>query len=196
MGRMINPDGKARAVSELDRATCPIDCLRDFHHHQRECCTLMEALAKDQVPDRAAALELLDNHRLDLQLHYADEDDGLFPLLLRRAHPEDEIPSLLERLSADHRLAEQMFPIVLAALDRIVRSEPSTPEDREALATNPRLLRSHMILENAVILPLAQKRLTSKDKIILLAGMRARRGGAMAPLRPVRTTQVHRKDTP
>lgn len=169
-------EGGGRATAPpLSAADCPLEALREEHFRQRQFCKDMEVLADTAMPRPALALALLVTLCRDRPLHHLDEDEGLFPRLRARALPEDEIAPLLDRLSAEHAGATLADPGLLAALACMADGALPAPEDRAALRALAQSKRRHMLLENAVILPMAAMRLTAADRATLLAEMRARR---------------------
>lgn len=169
-------EGGGRATAPpLSAADCPIEALREEHFRQRQFCKDMEVLADTAVPRPALALALLVTLCRDRPLHHLDEDEGLFPRLRARALPEDEIAALIDRLSAEHAGDTLADPGLLAALACMADGALPAPEDRTALRALAQSKRRHILLENAVILPIAAMRLTASDRAALLAEMRARR---------------------
>lgn len=170
-------DGGARgaraAAVPLTAADCPLEAMREEHFRQRQFCIDMETLAGTDVPRPGLALALLVNLCRDRPLHHRDEDEGLFPRLSARALPEDEIAPLLARLSQDHAAGGN--DDLMAALACMADGALPAPEDRAALRAQALAERRHMTIENAIVLPLAQLRLTDPDKAALLGEMRARR---------------------
>lgn len=171
---------------------CPLAALRDFHQAQRQVCADLEALAQSADPSPALAVQLLRRLSLDLVLHLRDEDEALFPLLMRRAMPEDALDQLVERLEADHRAIEAALPRAVQALASLAASEPVTPRAARQVVSLARQLRRHMILENAVALPIAELRLGPADKAALLARIRHRRLSPPEPAGPCR--QIFTRD--
>jgi iron-sulfur cluster repair protein YtfE (RIC family) len=161
------------------------------HFLQRQICLDMETLADTTTARPALALAVLTNLCRDLPLHHADEDEGLFPLLRQRALDEDEIDRLLTRLSADHEANAAAIQPLLPALACMADHALPAPEDRVALRALAQAERRHMIIENAILLPLAQARLTDADRRHLIASMAARRVTPPALLGPCARLSSH-----
>lgn len=155
----------------------PLDALRDDHLRQREGCAGLERIAERGQASAAAlgfALSVVGRGRT---AHLRDEEEGLFPLLRRRAEPEDEVERLLSRLEAEHLAIARGLDAVRAALLALRGgAESLSREARAVLREHADAKRRHLILENAVLLPLARLRLTAQDRAGLRAGMAARRG--------------------
>ena len=176
--------GARAAAPPLGPGDCPLEALREVYFLQRQICLDMETLADTTTARPALALAVLTNLCRDLPLHHADEDEGLFPLLRARALEEDEIDRLLTRLSADHEAKAAAIQPLLAALACMADQALPAPEDRVALRALAQAERRHMIIENAILLPLAQARLTDADRRQLIAAMAARRATPPALLGP------------
>lgn len=92
-----------------------------------------------------------------------------------RALPEDELDKTLNRLAREHEIAEAAFALLVPALACMADGALPAPEDRDALCRLAASERRHLIVENAILLPLARLRLTDKDKSALMAEMCERR---------------------
>ena len=123
--------------------------------------------------------QIIDFIRYDLALHIIDEEEDLFPLLRRRALPEDEIENVLGRLSAEHRTDATQSQVVRERLEAALiaqRAPALDPEVKSVLLTFARHELRHLALENAVVLPIARLRLTAADLTALSRRLAARRG--------------------
>lgn len=178
--------GARAAPLALGPGDCPLEALREVHFLQRQICCDLEVLAETRVPRADLARGVLMNLCRDLPLHHEDEDHDLFPLLRARAHPEDEIDTLLDRLSADHARDAAQRPPLLAALACLADGALPAPEDRAALRALAQSERRHMTIENAIVLSLARARLTAEDRAKLMAAMAARRTAPLAAEGPCR----------
>ena len=158
----------------------PIAFIRADHDRQEAICTWLEACA-DQEDSQAiagAAQALLRFFTEDLPRHALDEEEDLFPLLRRRAAPQDGIDRILDQLSHEHLLDRDLVEFLV--------------EDLEALAAHLRLPHAirffnnlkafamtqvrHLAWENATVLPLAERRLSSDDLAALGRSLARRRG--------------------
>jgi hemerythrin-like domain-containing protein len=171
----------APQVDEIPTALLedPLDWFFAEHYRHRQACSLMEHVAQAMEFDEAAIRGLLDFVQDEMALHLVDEDEDLFPLLRRRALPEDDIERILGLLSADHRQdrrqATLLAHVLQAALDG-GQAPGADPAGREALTTFAKHERRHLALENAIVLPIARQRLSASDLADLSQRLGARRG--------------------
>lgn len=153
----------------------PVDAILAAHAAQRAACALLEQVASLGVVDRATANGLRRYLTEDLPLHWQDEEHDLFPLLRRRAQPEDAIGTALARLRHDHDAAAAVAVTLARVLDRMTHGEMPDVETRATLRCFADRERRHVAFENAVILPLARLRLTDTDRLTLHLAMQRRR---------------------
>ncbi|MGE0661497.1 MAG: hemerythrin domain-containing protein [Hyphomonadaceae bacterium] len=156
----------------------PIEFLLAEHLNHRRMCNALERLAVASAFDATRITGLLDFIRFDLTLHVIDEEEDVFPLLRRRCLPEDQIDAVLDRLTGEHAedkaLSERARDALNACL--IERKPPTGIEGgAAALVTFARHERGHLALENAVIIPLARRRLSEDDLVSLGQRFVARR---------------------
>lgn len=159
----------------------PLDYLLAEHHRHRVLCRLCDDMAGGVAFDATIAREVAASLETDLALHILDEEEDLFPLLRRRANPEDGIESILALLSRDHVRDGASASAIVARLRRLAgrrRPQPSAPL-RRRLAAFARDQRKHLALENAIVMPLARVRLSRRDLDQLYRSMAARRGIAV-----------------
>lgn len=174
MNADVRRDDGERPVSPSD----PIEFLLAEHLNHRRMCNALERLAEASDCDAPRITALLDFIRFDLTLHVIDEEEDVFPLLRRRCLPEDEVDIVLDRLGLEHAedksLSERARDVLNACL--IARKPASEIEGgAEALITFARHERRHLALENAVIIPLARRRLVGADLAALGERFLARR---------------------
>lgn len=172
----------ARRAPTLDSAAAgPKDAL-DFilceHMRHRVMCNALDALADAERFDTSAVTRLAEFIRDDLSIHIADEEEVFFPMLRQRCLPEDEAEAALERMDneheADRELSAQVRVFLLAAATNglPMAAIPGAPEALKQFAQSQR---RHMMLENAVLIPLARRRLNAEDLAELGARLAARR---------------------
>ncbi len=154
----------------------PLDFIHEDHMRERTFCAALIDLACTETAMADLAGKIAEFLGQELPLHIADEEQDLFPLLRRRCMKEDEIGRVLERLHTDRRHAAINTPTVLTILKKFAAGTELSGEDNAALSTFADHSRRHLILENAVILPLARVRLTSEDLDTLRLRMMQRRG--------------------
>lgn len=154
----------------------PLEQISQEHLRQREVCATLDKLAALKAPDLELAAQVLPHFDTLLARHVEDEEDDLFPLLRARSDPEDEINDTLDRLVGKHlvslELAARVRDVVLA-----MANDNTLPdaEGAAALVGFAAHERRHLIVENAIVLPLARARLTPDDLDELRARMAARR---------------------
>lgn len=155
----------------------PLEFLLEEHVRQRRICAYLDALATPGGGDRRIAADALAHLTDEVPAHTLDEEDDLFPLLRRRAAPEDEVDATLARLDRDHALGRELAETAKLILDRMATLGcASVGPERAMLADLAGHERRHLIVENAIILPLARTRLTPGDLRTLSLRMAARRG--------------------
>lgn len=154
----------------------PLDFIAEDHMREREVCALIDRIVS------AAALQNADIHRiltfLEAQLpqHLADEEIDLFPMMLKRCDPEDEIEKVIDKLHQDHGHAVTDALAIIAVIQSAAIPSELSEEDRQRLTDFAYQSRRHLILENAIILPIARGRLTPDDLAEMKQHMLERRG--------------------
>lgn len=169
-----NTDGKSPTSALLLRS--PLDFIAEDHMRLRAMCAEMERMADAPIlhPDDVCCLR--DYLTQELPALLADEDDDLMPLVLERAEPDDEVPRLVDRLSGEHARIDALLAQVLAITANLELGGTVSAALREALSALASLTRRHVVLENAVLLPLARARLRKSDLDGLRNAMLTRRG--------------------
>lgn len=172
----------ARATASDTAALNPLDAIADDHMREREICALIDQLAGGAALEETAIDQMLVFLEHALPHHLADEEIDLFPMMLARCDPEEEIETVITKLQTDHRHAFADAPAI-AALIRENRTGDTviSPEDAERMTRFAHQARRHLILENAVILPIARARLTADDLEIMKRHMRDRRARKATP---------------
>ena len=155
------------------------------HQRHRQFCDLMQRAAAAASFDEEVIDWLLDFVIHELALHVLDEEEDLFPLMRRRALPEDKLDSLLDRLSVEHAKDLTRTAAVRHHLETCLRQRAPIGQNsarRRALEGFVAQERSHLALENAVVLPIARRRLTERDLVDLSNRLAVRRGIARRPV--------------
>lgn len=176
-----NPGPIERAPPALLKE--PLEYLFAEHYRHRHMCKVLEYLAATTAFEAGLIASTDDFIRYDLALHVIDEEEDLFPLLRRRCSEEDDIEDVLGRLSADHALDQELARAVRAVFAQALEKRlapASIAGGAQALLHLARQEKSHMALENAVVMPLARRRLTGDDLDALSLRLAARRGVTMA----------------
>lgn len=154
----------------------PLDFIAEDHMREREVCALIDKLVTASSTKSAERKMIVEFLTEQLPLHLADEEIDLFPMMLERCDPEEEIKELIEKLEADHGHALADAPAIAALIE--VNKTSDTGFSEKACA---RMIdfaghaRRHLILENAIILPIARVRLTEDDLETMRNHMRERR---------------------
>ncbi len=157
----------------------PIEFIFADHFRQRSlCATLDKMIAEPKALTlRKRATTALRYLQKEMRFHIADEERSLFPLLARRAQPEDALDNLLVLLSEEHDRDRDMAKALIAALRQVIsaRLSPASDTFSGAALAFSETQRRHLSWENAVILPLARRRLTAEDMVTLGHEMAERR---------------------
>lgn len=157
----------------------PLDYIVADHLRQRTLCGMLDEIAVEKKPDIQKIDAVVDFLKTELAPHVQDEEEDLFPLLRRRAHPDDEINLVLGKLSENHsddqidsdQIVSQL-PVLKETPDYCIQN----PDFAELLTKFAANERQHLIVENAIVLPLARVRLSEEDQVNLGKRMAARRG--------------------
>jgi hemerythrin-like domain-containing protein len=164
-------------TASIDALENPLDFIAEDHMREREVCALIDKLvsaASLQDADIDQMLTFLEDH---LPQHLADEEIDLFPMMLERCDPEDEIDKVIDKLHSDHGHALADAPAIIAMIQTIESAAPAlSDDDCQQMAAFAHHARRHLILENAVILPIARARLTDGDLAAMKRHMLQRRG--------------------
>ncbi len=170
MGRAASPPPLPRNIDN------PLDILAHEHVRQEWLCDVLETIA-DGLPgtlECALAGMVVDALRVDLPLHHKDEEEGLFPLLCRRAGPEDNIDAVIRQLCREHVADDTYCDDLIDVLRALADGQP--PRNPEMAGYMIRgffeSYRRHIAFENMVLLPLARARLTPEDLSELLERIR------------------------
>jgi hemerythrin-like domain-containing protein len=142
----------------------PLTFLAEDHLRQRQICALLTGIANAQQPEFRAMGLALAFLRHEFLLHNADEAAGLFPLMIERCEPEDEIGIIISRVQEDHESAQELAKAVCNALQALMEGERA-PSDEECACIRLFVAKCqrYLIWENAIILRLARVRLTDAD---------------------------------
>lgn len=175
------PAGRCTTASILDFAfrSNPLDLIDRDHAVQDRMCALLEEIA-DGLPDNVgraqadAAVAALKHH---VATHILDEEHGLFPLLRRWAHPQDNVDAVLTLLSHEHERDLDFAHEIIDALEDLVVA--GSPRNADMLGYMLRgffeMQRRHNAWENALVLPLARRRLPQEALEALMRAMRTNR---------------------
>ncbi|PTM42884.1 hemerythrin domain-containing protein [Bosea sp. 124] len=173
--------GTGKTFAEPVPATlldAPLEYILVDHFRQRSLCAAMRRFAQQGRVDRAEVDAVVAYLRRDLGLHHRDEEEDLFPLLLRRALPEDDLAGALARLAEDHRQSR----VMVEAIIEMLVARPGEDSVKLGRAGRKLLLdyaaseHHHLAAENGIVLAIARIRLTRGDLRTMSRSMRDRRG--------------------
>lgn len=193
---MENEEKRALAVDVLrgspshDLLCQPLGYLFADHFRQRILCQVFDDIADGDVVDRSLAEVAVHFLKNDFGLHILDEEKDLFPMLRLRARREDQIDSLLAQLSEEHTADGIDASDIVKGLSLHLKGAGDfviTDHLRDLLKRFAANERQHIILENAIILPLAEGLLSVKDLRQIGESMAARRNINYADLSPLPT---------
>lgn len=170
----VDHRGSVIDASCANLLSSPLEFLYAEHLRQRQFARLLTLIA-DGVINRKTIKEAIAFIEADLAHHILDEELSLFPLLRRACPADDRIDELLALLSEDHRQDEGGSEAVLIVLRRMAGGESAQARDEAVLRDFADHLRRHLALENGVLLPLAESRMTPDLLRILSQSMTARR---------------------
>lgn len=162
-----------------ERFLSPLDLIRSEHDRQLALYDRLDELANDEQlrPVSKEAETLIVFLTEDLPLHGKDEEEDLFRLLKLRCRPVDGFDGILEQLEFEHSLDRVLAHHIVIDLEAI--ADRRTLENPIRIFMNLRTFvetqRRHLAWENAVVLPLARKRLSPKDLEEMGRNMAARR---------------------
>jgi len=158
----------------------PIEYLYADHFRQRCLCTALdEMMAHSDDPSvPACAQAVLTYLKQELPFHVADEEQSLFPLLRKRCEPEDRIDQVIGLLSEEHLRDDAHAEALIAGLQHVAAGTARTSWDAfwHAATAYSEAQRRHLSWENALVLPIARKRLSGADMLMLGHEMARRRG--------------------
>lgn len=145
----------------------PLDLIEHEHLVQAQLCDSLERIA-DDLPDnvdRRLCMKVIDSLKFEMPLHHRDEELGLFPLIEKRALPDDNIHDILARLALEHATDESFASELLESLEGLSEGRKLKNPDMVGymLRSFFECYRRHILWENAIVLPLARTRLTGDD---------------------------------
>ncbi|MCR9135244.1 MAG: hemerythrin domain-containing protein [Alphaproteobacteria bacterium] len=178
-------EARAMAIDTLEtmppvsQLLSPLDYIFADHFRQRVLCRVLDDIADDQAGDKPLVLAALQFLRSEFAPHVIDEEEDLFPLLRRRAEPDDRIEEVLGDLSQEHAADKLDADRIMVGLEQAHQAAGDSGMNDEFRALLHRFAaneRRHLIVENAIVMPLARARLTKGDLRSLGRRMAARRG--------------------
>ena len=172
-----SPNRKYLTAADIARLGDPLDLIKEDHFRLRHVCALLDAvsgLPSKEPGDIDEARQFLSE---ELAFHIADEETDLFPMLRARCALEDDVGPILDKLMTEHSEVMNSAAACLEILDRQSATENTMQkEDVDVLRGFAAEKRRHLIVENAILIPLAHARLNRKDLLEMLTHMLQRRG--------------------
>lgn len=166
--------GEAANVSDLDN---PLDFIAEDNMREREVCAVIDRIVASASLKHAELDQVLTFLEAQLPQHVADEEIDLFPIMLKRCEPEEEIEKLIQRLHSDHGHATADAPSIIAIIQSLGKGQTRPSQsDCQQMADFAQHARRHLVLENAIVLPIARARLTEEDLNTMKRHMLERRG--------------------
>jgi iron-sulfur cluster repair protein YtfE (RIC family) len=157
--------------------------LLECHERIRRFCAMALRLAgalsapPSEVVEAARALRRY--FGMALPLHVADEDGTVMPRLLA-AQPDESLRAALQQMESEHLLIDALLPTQLEAWARLEAQPSLLPKLAAALAQGAALLdeslRTHLELEERVIIPALDLLLPRALQVQMVEEMKARRG--------------------
>ena len=176
------PNGPRGASAGVGKLVNPLDFIAEDHMREREVCAVIDRIVASAPVEGAELEQVLEFLEIQLPQHLADEEIDLFPLMLERCEPEDEIDKVIDKLQSDHGHAIADGPAIVAIIQGFDKERPNPSQsDCQQMARFADHARRHLILENAVILPIARARLTEEDLNTMKKHMLERRGLQNSP---------------
>lgn len=161
----------------------PLEMLSACHGRvERQCQTMLRLVPHFAAngPDQAAreaAQNIMRYFDTSAKHHHADEEEDLFPMLLREVQGPDlaRLHTLIDTLLAQHRELEQAWSQVRWKLEGIwlgMKPELTLAEVERMVE----LYRAHIAIEEEQLLPLAARLLGDTQLDVVGRAMRLRRG--------------------
>ena len=162
-------------VSLLDD---PLEYFFVEHFRQRSLCVLLRDIAARGVVPVELAHRIAAILAVDMPLHHEDEECDLFPVLIRRGKPEDDLSNTIARLKDDRTRTDRVLRAVARAFLKPSEYAQLTIEPRDAVLTTSYAaeLHRHLAIENGILLVIARKRLSADDILAMGQSMKRRRG--------------------
>jgi hypothetical protein len=185
MRRGKTPDRRIRTTGQPDLSlpSNPLDVIAADLMRAREVCAMIDRIGAGALPGAGARETVIAFLTGRLPHLLADEKLDLYPLMTKRCRPEDEIDRTIGRLAADHDPALADLPRLVGLLrDQTAAATECSRAARARMTAFTTRARQHLILENAIVLPIARRRLTRRDLQLMTQHMLGRRGvGRLEP---------------
>lgn len=164
---MFNPSKGSIRVGGGGPGADPLQMLIDDHALQLDFCDLLEHLADGLPANTAHHLAQVAAGALSSgwPMHTEFEEAALFPALRRYGEREHGLLAALDQLSAEHAHDLGSDDELLAALVDLARGGPPINPEMVGYLLRSHFvsLRRHVLWENAYLLPVARRVLTTAD---------------------------------
>lgn len=163
----------------LQHLSSPLDFIFAEHFRQRVLFGVLDTIADGSEQDVDLIKAAIDYLEKDMKLHVLDEEEDLFPRLTNRAQPEDGIDIVIAQLLEEHQSDHIDASWIIGGLKLVLSSDDDSPFSDEFAHAIKRFTaneRRHLIVENAIVLPLARVRLSDDDLSQMSKQMAQRRG--------------------
>lgn len=161
----------------------PLDFMVAEHGRQMAVCNVMERLQRNpRHGARRVTMEAVRSYLIrDYPLHLADEEEDLFPLLLRRCPREDSLDEVVALLLREHAADTGLHLAVIEDLALLIGGRALDDPARAFmnLTAFGETQRRHLAWENAVVIPRARRYLIEADHLNIGRRMARRRGIAL-----------------
>jgi len=167
-------EGAERLAGGLAQHDSPIDFLAAEHTRARSLCSMIDTVAEAATPDKVAMTRVLDYLETDLPAHIHAEVDYFFPVLRLHCPMEDEIGPAIEAVADEHEATIKILPGLACVLrQHLVDGLACTEVERDQLHDLAAHVRRHVVLTNAILMPIAKVRLSEADLLSLRTSMLA-----------------------
>ena len=152
----------------------PLDLIFSEHLRQRQAAVLLNRVSNGEF-DEIGIVELIAFLENDFVQHTADEELFLFPVLKQECLAEDNIESLIARLTGDHSNEEAVRDGVVNLLKKRLAGSSLERHEMRRIRHFAEHTRQHLAFENAVMLPIARIRVADAALKSLSDGLKSRR---------------------
>ena len=119
--------------------------------------------------------------------HTEDEEISLFPRLREHSGAGEEALAAMSELESQHKSAQRLHSDLDDLVARLPRDGSANPKDLDTLGELATQLTSlyqpHIVIENTIVFPIAERLLSSSELLMLGAEMRERHKDILAKLR-------------
>ena len=158
--------------------TEPLEYIFADHFRQRTLCSVIDEIAETREINKELVAAVGQFLKSEFGLHILDEEEDLFPLLRKRAEPEDRIEQVLDDLCEEHASDKVDASEIIDLFAKVDSSGGKSRINQKSADLLKRFAaneRQHLAVENAIVLPFARARLSDKDMRQLAERMAARR---------------------